>query len=78
VLGISSGYSGMVGWTNNKSMVEAKYPSVLFKQQLTTYIFIEQKKLTTYIQKIYGLIRDSSKKEIRAILTKASPCPITV
>jgi myosin-5 len=67
VLAISSGYSGMVGWTDNKSMVEAKYPSVLFKQQLTTYV-----------QKIYGLIRDSWKKEIRAILTKASPCPITV
>jgi hypothetical protein len=63
-LGISSGYSGLVGRTDTKSMVEAKYPAVRFKQQLTAYV-----------EKIYGLIRDSLKKEISAILTMCIQVP---
>uniref|UniRef100_A0ACD5X744 Uncharacterized protein n=1 Tax=Avena sativa TaxID=4498 RepID=A0ACD5X744_AVESA len=63
-LGISSGYSGMVGRTDTKPMVEAKYPAVRFKQQLTAYV-----------EKIYGMIRDSLKKEISAILTMCIQAP---
>jgi len=37
--------------------VEAKYPALLFKQQLTAYV-----------EKIYGLIRDNLKKEISPLL----------
>ena len=35
------------------SQIEAKYPALLFKQQLTAYV-----------EKIYGMIRDNLKKEI--------------
>lgn len=37
--------------------VEAKYPALLFKQQLTAYV-----------EKIYGMIRDILKKEISPLL----------
>ncbi|CAL5432773.1 unnamed protein product [Camellia sinensis] len=37
--------------------VEAKYPALLFKQQLTAYV-----------EKIYGMIRDNLKKEISPLL----------
>ena len=37
--------------------VEAKYPALLFKQQLTAYV-----------EKIYGMIRDNLKKEISPVL----------
>ncbi|KVI08154.1 hypothetical protein Ccrd_013477, partial [Cynara cardunculus var. scolymus] len=37
--------------------VEAKYPALLFKQQLTTFL-----------EKIYGLIRDNLKKEISLLI----------
>jgi len=37
-LGIASGYSGMVGRPDTASMVEAKYPALRFKQQLTAYV----------------------------------------
>jgi len=40
---ITSGYSGMVGRPDTASMVEAKYPALRFKQQLTAYV-----------EKIYG------------------------
>lgn len=63
-LGISSGYSGMIGRTDTKPMVEAKYPAVRFKQQLTAYV-----------EKIYGMIRDSLKKEISALLTMCIQAP---
>jgi myosin-5 len=55
--GISSGYSGMVGKTNEQLKVEAKYPALLFKQHLTACV-----------EKIYGMIRDSLKKEISPFL----------
>ncbi|RRT76910.1 hypothetical protein B296_00024244 [Ensete ventricosum] len=57
-MGISSGYSGMVGKSEDQSRIEAKYPAILFKQQLTAYV-----------EKIYGMIRDSLKKEISPFLT---------
>lgn len=56
-MGISSGYSGMVDKPNEQSKVEAKYPAILFKQHLTAYV-----------EKIYGMIRDSLKKEISPFL----------
>lgn len=38
--------------------VEAKYPALLFKQQLTAYV-----------EKIYGIIRDNLKKELSSLLS---------
>lgn len=37
--------------------VEAKYPALLFKQQLTAFL-----------EKLYGMIRDNLKKEISPLL----------
>lgn len=65
-LGISSGYSGMVDKTNGQSKVEAKYPAILFKQHLTAYV-----------EKIYGMIRDSLKKEISPFLNLCIQVSIT-
>ncbi|XP_022953205.1 myosin-12 isoform X1 [Cucurbita moschata] len=56
-LGVSSGYSGMVGKTNNQSKVEAKYPALLFKQHLAACV-----------EKLFGMIRDHLKKEISPFL----------
>ncbi|XP_052627390.1 myosin-9-like [Lactuca sativa] len=44
--------------------VEAKYPTFLFKQQLTTYV-----------EKIYGTIRDNLKKEISLSLRMCIQAP---
>lgn len=38
--------------------VEAKYPALLFKQQLTAYV-----------EKIYGIVRDNLKKELSPLLS---------
>ena len=38
--------------------VEAKYPALLFKQQLTAYV-----------EKMYGIIRDNLKKELGSFIT---------
>lgn len=38
--------------------VEAKYPALLFKQQLTAYV-----------EKIYGIVRDNLKKELTPLLS---------
>lgn len=54
---ISSGYGGMDGNSNMRSRIEAKYPALLFKQHLTACV-----------EKIYGMIRDSLKKEISPFL----------
>jgi len=48
----------MVGRPDTASMVEAKYPALRFKQQLTAYV-----------EKIYGIMRDNLKKEISPFLT---------
>jgi len=56
-MGTSSGYSGMEGKPTIRSRIEAKYPALLFKQHLTACV-----------EKIYGMIRDSLKKEISPFL----------
>lgn len=56
-MGISSGYSGMEGKPSAQSKIEAKYPALLFKQHLTACV-----------EKLYGMIRDSLKKEISPFL----------
>lgn len=43
----------MLGRLDDLRQVEAKYPALLFKQQLTAFL-----------EKIYGMIRDNLKKEI--------------
>jgi myosin V len=50
-----TGSSG--GGSTSIRQVEAKYPALLFKQQLTAYV-----------EKIYGMIRDNLKKEISPLL----------
>ncbi|TQD87475.1 hypothetical protein C1H46_026987 [Malus baccata] len=44
--------------------VEAKYPALLFKQQLTAYV-----------EKIYGIIRDNLKKELNPLLSLCIQAP---
>lgn len=66
-MGMSSGYSGMAGKANELPKVEAKYPALLFKQHLTAYV-----------EKIYGMIRDSLKKEISPLLNLCIQVKISV
>lgn len=47
----------MLGRLDDLRHVEAKYPALLFKQQLTAFL-----------EKIYGMIRDNLKKEISPLL----------
>ncbi|KAK6136097.1 hypothetical protein DH2020_030202 [Rehmannia glutinosa] len=49
--------NGLPGGVETLRQVEAKYPALLFKQQLTAYV-----------EKIYGMIRDNLKKEISPLL----------
>ncbi|KAK3439717.1 hypothetical protein EUGRSUZ_B00072 [Eucalyptus grandis] len=63
-LGISSGYSGMMDKPLEQSKIEAKYPALLFKQQLTACV-----------EKLYGIIRDSLKKEISQFLNFCIQAP---
>lgn len=51
--GLSFLNSRLLGKLDDLRQVEAKYPALLFKQQLTAYL-----------EKIYGMIRDNLKKEI--------------
>ncbi|CAL0299636.1 unnamed protein product [Lupinus luteus] len=46
--------------------VEAKYPALLFKQQLTAYV-----------EKIYGILRDNLKKELASLLSSCIQAPRT-
>ncbi|GJX75101.1 myosin-9-like protein isoform X1 [Tanacetum coccineum] len=48
---------GPTGASDSLQQVEAKYPALLFKQQLTAYV-----------EKIYGMIRDNLKKDISPLL----------
>ncbi|GAB2298327.1 hypothetical protein Dimus_032396 [Dionaea muscipula] len=58
---------GMIGGVDNSlSHIEAKYPALLFKQQLTAYV-----------EKIYGMIRDNLKKEISPLLGLCIQAPRT-
>ena len=47
----------VLGRLDDLRQVEAKYPALLFKQQLTAFL-----------EKIYGMIRDNLKKEISPLL----------
>jgi myosin-5 len=47
----------LIGGLGDLRQVEAKYPALLFKQQLTAFL-----------EKIYGMIRDNLKKEISPLL----------
>ncbi|CAN8247655.1 unnamed protein product [Cochlearia groenlandica] len=60
----SSGYSGMVGKSNDQQMIDAKYPALLFKQHLAAYV-----------EKTYGMIRDNLKKEINPLLNLCIHAP---
>ncbi|XLU19080.1 hypothetical protein S245_055146, partial [Arachis hypogaea] len=57
---------GMNGGVDALRQVEAKYPALLFKQQLTAYV-----------EKIYGMIRDNLKKEISPLLGLCIQAPRT-
>ncbi|GMN64120.1 hypothetical protein TIFTF001_033197 [Ficus carica] len=63
-MGVSNGYSGMLGKPNEQPKVEAKYPALLFKQHLTACV-----------EKIYGMIRDCLKKEISSFLNLCIQAP---
>jgi len=54
----------MVGRPDTASMVEAKYPALRFKQQLTAYV-----EKIYGIELLYGIIKDNLKKEISPFLT---------
>ncbi|KAL3634418.1 hypothetical protein CASFOL_021472 [Castilleja foliolosa] len=55
-----------VGGLEGVQQVEAKYPAMLFKQQLTAYV-----------EKIYGIIRDNAKKELSSLLSSCIQAPTT-
>lgn len=63
--GLSFG-NGVIGGLDSLRQVEAKYPALLFKQQLTAYV-----------EKIYGMIRDNLKKEISPLLGLCIQAPRT-
>ncbi|KAF6139301.1 hypothetical protein GIB67_021511 [Kingdonia uniflora] len=66
-MGTSSGYSGITEKPDIQSRVQAKYPALLFKQHLTAYV-----------EKIYGMTRDSLKKEISPLLNLCIQAPKSV
>ncbi|KAI3469890.1 hypothetical protein Pfo_026553 [Paulownia fortunei] len=55
-----------IGGLDGVRQVEAKYPALLFKEQLTAYV-----------EKIYGIIRDNSKKELSPLLSSCIQAPRT-
>ncbi|KAL0015018.1 hypothetical protein SO802_002087 [Lithocarpus litseifolius] len=65
--GLSSFLNGRgLGRLDDIRQVEAKYPALLFKQQLTAFL-----------EKIYGMIRDNLKKEISPLLGLCIQAPRT-
>ncbi|TYI05117.1 hypothetical protein ES332_A10G065500v1 [Gossypium tomentosum] len=56
----------LLGGLDDLRQVEAKYPALLFKQQLTAFL-----------EKIYGMIRDKLKKEISPVLASCIQAPRT-
>ncbi|XP_043718546.1 myosin-17-like [Telopea speciosissima] len=56
----------MLGGLDDLRQVEAKYPALLFKQQLTAFL-----------EKIYGMMRDNLKKEISPLLGLCIQAPRT-
>ncbi|KAK8956163.1 hypothetical protein KSP40_PGU012718 [Platanthera guangdongensis] len=57
IVGLPFSNGRLIGGLNDLRQVEAKYPALLFKQQLTAFL-----------EKIYGMIRDNLKKEISPLL----------
>ncbi|CAH9071989.1 unnamed protein product [Cuscuta europaea] len=53
-----------IGGLDGIRQIEAKYPALLFKQQLTAYI-----------EKIYGIIRDNVKRELSLVLSSCIQVP---
>ncbi|XP_044485925.1 myosin-17-like isoform X2 [Mangifera indica] len=64
--GFSFLQSRMLGGIDDLRQVEAKYPALLFKQQLTAFL-----------EKIYGMIRDNLKKDISPLLGLCIQAPRT-
>ncbi|KAL5542469.1 hypothetical protein UlMin_010179 [Ulmus minor] len=62
----SSSVNLSVGPLDVVRQVEAKYPALLFKQQLTAYV-----------EKIYGIIRDNLKKDLSPLLSSCIQAPKT-
>uniref|UniRef100_A0A803ND26 Dilute domain-containing protein n=1 Tax=Chenopodium quinoa TaxID=63459 RepID=A0A803ND26_CHEQI len=65
----SAGYEDslkLIGFDDGVSHIEARYPAILFKQQLTASV-----------EKIFGLIRDNLKKEISPLLGVCIHAPKT-
>ncbi|KAJ8432526.1 hypothetical protein Cgig2_030318 [Carnegiea gigantea] len=58
--------NGRLSRSDDVRQVEAKYPALLFKQQLTAFL-----------EKIYGMIRDNLKKEISPLLGLCIQAPRT-
>lgn len=56
-----------IGYEDSISHVEARYPAILFKQQLTACV-----------EKIFGLVRDNLKKEISPLLGLCIQAPKSV
>ncbi|KAJ8649902.1 hypothetical protein MRB53_002925 [Persea americana] len=56
----------LTGGLDDLRQIEAKYPALLFKQQLTAFL-----------EKIYGMIRDNLKKEISPLLGLCIQAPRT-
>ncbi|XP_021738908.1 myosin-15-like [Chenopodium quinoa] len=56
----------LIGFDDGVSHIEARYPAILFKQQLTASV-----------EKIFGLIRDNLKKEISPLLGVCIHAPKT-
>ncbi|XP_027903170.1 myosin-15-like isoform X2 [Vigna unguiculata] len=56
----------LIGYEDSTVHVEARYPAILFKQQLTACV-----------EKIFGLIRDNLKKELSPLLASCIQAPKT-
>lgn len=63
---VSVSMNGGLGGLEILRQVEAKYPALLFKQQLTAFV-----------EKLYGMLRDNLKKEISPLLTACIQAPRT-
>nr|XP_043620465.1 myosin-15 [Erigeron canadensis] len=63
---VAQGYTPhkYIGFDDGISTMEARYPAILFKQQLTACV-----------EKIFGLIRDNLKKEISPLLNSCIQAP---
>lgn len=56
----------LIGYEDSTVHVEARYPAILFKQQLTACV-----------EKIFGLIRDNLKKELSPLLASCIQVVLT-